>query len=649
MSIILDQLTKRYEGRPVVNRVSLEIADGEFFVLIGPSGSGKSTILRMIAGLNTVEEGRVLLHGRDVTQAPPQKRGVGFVFQHYALFQHMSAADNIEFGLRVRKVPASQRQQRRDELLELVGLAGLGGRTPAQLSGGQQQRVALARALAHRPEVLLLDEPFGALDAKIRVDLRRALRRIQTELGITTIFVTHDQEEAFELADRLGVMNFGRLLEVGTPRELYQRPQTEFVATFLGTANLLVGQSTAEGVRVGPLFFPLNTESSRIDQASGAQRVQVLFRPEDVTLALPGEPLASPQLGQGTIEQSTFSGSFERLRVRLPPIPGVRPISPPVAFGEDTVLIEATRTQDIARRFPLEPEERVNVGVRRIHALIHPGLSFLILTDGASASQAALSVGGQMARLAHARVAILSYGSTADETQRHLQEAKEKLGSGLAALEVRGTPDSPDQAVAREVERQPYDLVVIGTSGLSPSEVVTLAERILSSGDHHLLLVPGPHPDPSHALVSVTGGEPGKEDVLFAGRLLRHLGAQATLLSVIRPFGNRGELRNRAQRFLLDGVRTLEVIGVPAQAAIRSGNPFDEITNQMKTGGHDLLVLGAPLTYREGDVSLDGVVGQILGEMTTHPTLIVRSRYAAFDARPLTIHGRINIVEEIIP
>jgi sulfate transport system ATP-binding protein len=194
MSIVLDQLTKLYDGRPVVNRVSLEIGNGELFVLIGPSGSGKSTVLRMIAGLNAVDEGRVILHGHDVTWATPQQRGVGFVFQHYALFQHMSVADNIEFGLRVRRVAPGQRQERRDELLELVGLAGLGGRFPSQLSGGQQQRVALARALAHQPQVLLLDEPFGALDAKIRVDLRRALRQIQTELGITTIFVTHDQE-----------------------------------------------------------------------------------------------------------------------------------------------------------------------------------------------------------------------------------------------------------------------------------------------------------------------------------------------------------------------------------------------------------------------------------------------------------------------
>src|SRR5215207_3330575 len=192
MSIILEQLTKRYENHPVVNNVSLEVADGEFFVLLGSSGSGKTTILTMIAGLVSADKGRILLHGRDVTNLPAQARRVGFVFQNYALFQHMTVADNVEFGLRVRKAPAPERRRRRDELLELVGLAGLGNRMPRQLSGGQQQRVALARALAHRPDVLLLDEPLGALDAKIRVELRRTLKVIQRRLGIATILVTHD-------------------------------------------------------------------------------------------------------------------------------------------------------------------------------------------------------------------------------------------------------------------------------------------------------------------------------------------------------------------------------------------------------------------------------------------------------------------------
>ncbi|MGB6452528.1 MAG: ABC transporter ATP-binding protein, partial [Steroidobacteraceae bacterium] len=204
MSITLDQVTKRYQGATVVNDVSIDIGDGEFFVLLGPSGGGKSTLLRAVAGLTGVDHGRISLHGRDVTHLAARERGVGLVFQNYALFRHMTVADNIEFALRVRRMRAAARRARRKELLRLVSLEGMDDRLPAQLSGGQQQRVAVARALAHKPEVLLLDEPFGALDAKIREELRRTIRQVQRELGITTVLVTHDQEEAFALADRIG-------------------------------------------------------------------------------------------------------------------------------------------------------------------------------------------------------------------------------------------------------------------------------------------------------------------------------------------------------------------------------------------------------------------------------------------------------------
>src|SRR5256714_4606526 len=251
MSITLDQVTKHYAGAPVVNDVSLDIGDGEFFVLLGPSGSGKSTLLRAIAGLSGVDHGRIALHGRDVTHVAARERGVGLVFQNYALFRHMTVAENIEFALRVRHMRAGARRQRRQELLRLVALEGMDQRLPAQLSGGQQQRVAVARALAHKPEVLLLDEPFGALDAKIREELRRTIRQVQRELGITTVLVTHDQEEAFAMADRIGVMNLGRLLEVGRPHELYTRPATRFVATFLGAANLILARQTKEGIHFG--------------------------------------------------------------------------------------------------------------------------------------------------------------------------------------------------------------------------------------------------------------------------------------------------------------------------------------------------------------------------------------------------------------
>jgi sulfate transport system ATP-binding protein len=641
MSIVLEQLSKRYEGHPVVNNVSLEVADREFFVLLGPSGSGKSTILRMIAGLAGIDQGRVLLHGRDVTTLPPQQRGVGFVFQHYALFGHMSVAENVEFGLRIRKVAAAERRRKRDELLDLVGLAGLGGRIPRQLSGGQQQRVALARALAYQPEVLLLDEPFGALDAKIRVDLRRTLRRIQQELGTTTIFVTHDQEEAFELADRLGVMNVGRLLEIGPPDELYQHPQTEFVATFLGTANLLVGRCTADGVQVGALHFPLNTEARPGD---GARPVQVLFRPEDVALAASSEDLAGPPLGRAEVEQTTFIGSFERLRLRLPPIAGVRPIAPQVPFGDDVLLVEATRSQDQARLFPLARGDNAWVGVRRIHALVHPGLSFMLLTDGSPATQPALDLGGQIALLAHARTTILGYDLPEAALQRHLQEAREKIGSGLPSLDVRIASDPIAEAVIREAERQPYDMVVL--SG-HPEKGMELAGEILQAGDHHLLLVPRAGPIPTRVLICVAAGEPGKDDVLFAGRLVRHLEADATLLSVLPKDGDNPQARARAERFLAAGVRTLAVLGVPARMTIRVGSVREEIMAELTSGAYDLLVLGAPLARHDGRGVLAGVVGQILSSATDRPVLIVRSPYASARA-PWGTAGRVSLIKEVV-
>src|SRR5450755_2971546 len=283
MSITLDQITKRYQGAPVVNDVSIDIGDGEFFVLLGPSGSGKSTLLRAIAGLSGVDHGRISLHGRDVTHVSARERGVGLVFQNYALFRHMTVADNIEFALRVRRMKSADRRQRRQELLRLVALEGMDERLPAQLSGGQQQRVAVARALAHKPEVLLLDEPFGALDAKIREELRRTIRQVQRELGITTVLVTHDQEEAFALADRIGVMNLGRLLEIGRPDELYTRPATRFVATFLGAANLLLARQTKSGL----VFGTIDVEGPLADASQGAREYEVVavIRPEEIELA----------------------------------------------------------------------------------------------------------------------------------------------------------------------------------------------------------------------------------------------------------------------------------------------------------------------------------------------------------------------------
>jgi sulfate transport system ATP-binding protein len=638
MSIVVEHLMKRYEGHPVVNNVSLEVGQREFFVLLGPSGSGKSTVLRMIAGLTGIDNGRVLLHGRDVTRLLPQQRDTGFVFQQYALFKHMTVGDNVEFALRIRGQKADARRRRRDELLDLVGLAGLARRMPHQLSGGQQQRVALARALAHEPAVLLLDEPFGALDAKIRTELRATLRAVQRETGTPTIFVTHDQEEAFELADRIGVMHAGRLLEVGPPEELYQRPQTEFVATFLGTANLLVGEFVPDEVRLGPVCFPLSTGAG---QLSDPRRVKVLFRPEDVALAPVAQALSDPALGEAEVEGTTYVGSYERLRLRLPSLPGVRPIAPPVPFGSDSVLVDAMRSQDQARLFPLQVGQKAWIGVRRIHALTHPGLRLLLVTGDAPEARAALSVGGQLARLAHARTTILGSGRPGAELDQLLHAAKEELGSGLPALETLAVPDSPAVAVRREVERQPYDLVIVGAA---PGERAAVAQQYLQNGEHHLLLLSEERSTPLKALICVASGEPGKEDILFSGRLARHLGAEATLLSVVQPGTERSERGLRAERFLQAGARTMALLGVPATTVVRAGAVRDEILDEMTAGGHDLLVLGAPLAQRGGRTAIEGFVGDILASAPAFPILIVRSHYAAARvARLVSVMG-----EEVI-
>ncbi len=242
MSIRVCGIIKQFGDFKALDDVSLDVRQGSLLALLGPSGSGKTTLLRIIAGLESAESGTVLYADEDVTQRSARERNVGFVFQHYALFRHMTVFENVAFGLRVRKVSQAEVARRVDELIHLVRLTGMEGRYPAQLSGGQRQRVALARALAIRPRVLLLDEPFGALDAKVRQELRQWLRRLHDEIGMTSVFVTHDQEEAFAVADEVVVMNKGRIEQLGTPREVFDRPANPFVMDFLGNVNVFSGR-----------------------------------------------------------------------------------------------------------------------------------------------------------------------------------------------------------------------------------------------------------------------------------------------------------------------------------------------------------------------------------------------------------------------
>jgi len=272
MAIAVRRVSKRFGDFVALDSVSLAIAGGSLTALLGPSGSGKSTLLRVIAGLETPDEGDVAISGDDATGLPPQKRGVGFVFQHYAAFKHMTVRDNVAFGLKIRKRPKEEIRSRVDELLGLVQLDGLADRYPSQLSGGQRQRMALARALAVEPRVLLLDEPFGALDARVRKELRTWLRRLHEEVHVTTVLVTHDQEEAMEVADRVVVMNHGRIEQTGKPRDLYEHPANEFVMSFVGPVNR-VGDAFIRPHDVELLLEPNGaTQEAMVERLSGSTR-----------------------------------------------------------------------------------------------------------------------------------------------------------------------------------------------------------------------------------------------------------------------------------------------------------------------------------------------------------------------------------------
>jgi len=346
VSIQVEHLRKHFNGFAAVDDVTLSVNDGEFVTLLGPSGSGKSTVLRCVAGLEAPDSGRITINGEEVTRIPVQERKVGFVFQHYALFRHMTILNNIAFGLRVRGVKKKIREDRAKELLSLVGLSGLEHRMPSQLSGGQRQRVALARALAPEPSLLLLDEPFGALDARLRKELRTWLKKLHHRIKLTTLLVTHDQEEALELSDRVLVMNRGQVEQEAEPQAIFDAPATEFVAAFVGETNRVEAVIRNGEVRWGPISFGAYNISE-------GTRVAVLFRPNDVYVSShPGEAHVP-----GVIESIQFLGAIESLEIRL-------------AGGH---LLTAHVPKGVAEQSGFKESKNVYVAVTRSHIFFSLG------------------------------------------------------------------------------------------------------------------------------------------------------------------------------------------------------------------------------------------------------------------------------------
>jgi len=554
MSITLDQVTKHYSGAPVVNDVSLDIGDGEFFVLLGPSGSGKSTLLRAIAGLSGVDHGRISLHGRDVTHVAARKRGVGLVFQNYALFRHMTVADNIEFALRVRHMRARARRQRRQELLRLVALEGMDNRLPAQLSGGQQQRVAVARALAHKPEVLLLDEPFGALDAKIREELRRTIREVQRELGITTVLVTHDQEEAFALADRIGIMNLGRLLEAGAPHELYSRPATRFVATFLGAANLFLARRTADGIKVGARVM------AAAEHTPGApdHEVVAVVRPEEVEVAPSRDALGSRFMGHGVVDEVMFTGAFERLRVRVTDETGAPLLA--VAEGDINTALQVTRTRYAQRGFEVRTGQTVAIGVRRLHVLPTPLSSFTACAASAARAEN-LSRQTLLAELA----------------------ARMKTRIGLRVEPGLGVPAAGCEAQGAFVGAT----VIAGEDGCAQR-----AEWLLQRGAKDLLVLPAAAQAPQRVLIHWLGDAARSATLGVSASVLRHVPAEAVYVGIVTGDGV-GAGTPQGMRELLDARSEAQAAhGLEMRTELGFGDVAQELARRLAESPAQMLILG---------------------------------------------------------
>ncbi len=545
MSINLEQVSHHRGRQAIVNDVSLRVADGELFALLGPAGSGKTALLRLIAGLSTPDHGRIVMSGRDVTRLDHQGRGVGVVFPDHALFAHMSAADNVEFPLRARSVPGAERRRRRAELFELLSLEGLEDFPPAELSDLQRQRVALARALAHRPRVLLLDDPWAALYPSARGELVRLVQQLHRTLGLTTMLAADEGEDACRIADRVGIMFRGRLLESGDPQALYARPRTRFVATFLGEANLLLGRREDHGVRVGAavIAVPWARRAWRPDAEA-----TLLVRPEDVALAPHGGRLPLDKVADGVVASLQRRDGKERVEVALAPGQQVRLSSGPVARAG---LLLASRSAWEAQWTPLVLGQDVEIGFRRAQMLPTPINSLCLVASSAM----------ELERLARAPLL-------------------QTLADNMQLVPARVTTAQPGQASPGT------GLLVMRLEG--PQSLLE-AVRLLERGAGQVLLLRDGTAPIGQLLVYAQKSRAARESALsVAGSVLRHLPLEATLLVTAAKWSRRGD---RYRRLLDLRSEALDRHGIDLRTELVFDDIATEISERLRTSGSPTLLL----------------------------------------------------------
>lgn len=566
MSINLEQVSFHRGRQVVVNDVSLRVAEGELFALLGPAGSGKSALLRLIAGLNATDHGRIVIFGRDVTRLDQQDRGVGVVFPGHALFAHLSASDNVEFPLRARSMSGPERRRRRAELFELLSLEGLDDCPPAELSDVQRLRVALAKALAHRPKVLLIDDPWAALYPSARDELARLIQQLHRTLGLTTILAADDAVDACRIADRIGVMFRGRLLESGDPQALYARPRTRFAATFLGEANLFLGRREGHGVRVGAavIAVPWARRTWRPDAEA-----TLLVRPEDLVLAPRGGHLPLDKVADGVIASLQRRDGKERVEVALSPGQQIQLSSGPAARAG---LLLATRNAREAQWTPLVEGQDVEIGFRRAQMLPTPINSLCLVASSVA----------EVERLANAPLL-------------------RTLAESMQLVPARVATDLPAQVSPGT------GLLVMRLAG--PQSLLE-AGRLLEHGAGQVLLLRDGAIPIGQLLVYAQKSRAARESALgVAGSILRHLPLEATLLVAAAKWSRRGD---RYRRLLDLRSEALDRHGIDLRTELVFDDIANEISERLRAAGPPTLLLVGLTSPATGRRLLEHCASQLL-------------------------------------